>query len=104
MHDYPLALLVSLAVLEVSSFSVTNQLLLAAGVQFSSTFAWSYLLSVPIRRSAIVKGILGVPLGVLVGSVFPWFKEIRLTELRRKSTHTKQKHNTRTRCAAVPTN
>ena len=63
MHQYPLALLLSLAVLEVSSFSLTNQLLLAAGVQFSSTFAWAYLISVPIRRSAIVKAVLGVPLG-----------------------------------------
>ena len=85
MHDYPLALLVSLAALEVSSFSLTNQLLLAAGVQFSSTFAWAYLISTPIRRSAVVKAVLGVPLGVLVSLIFPWFKQIRITELRRKS-------------------
>ena len=85
MHEYPLHLLVALAVLEVSSFSLTNQLLQAAGVQFSSTFAWAYLISVPIRRSAIVKGMVGVPLGVVVGVMFPWFKEIRITELRRKS-------------------
>ena len=85
MHEYPLALLVSLAALELSSFSLTNQLLLAAGVQFSSTFAWAYLISTPIRRSAVVKAGLGVPLGVIVSLVFPWFKEIRITELRRKS-------------------
>ena len=85
MHNYPLPLLLSLAVLEISSFSIMNQLLLAAGVQFGNTFAWAYLLSVPIRRSAVVKGLIGVPLGVVVGVMFPWFKEIRITELRRKS-------------------
>lgn len=95
MHDYPLALLLSLAVLEVSSFSLTNQLLLAGGVQFSSTFAWSYLISVPIRRSAIVKGVVGVPLGMVVSLLLPWFKEIRLTELRRKSVQPHTVHDSR---------
>ena len=85
LQQYPLPLLLALATLELSSFSLTNQLLTAAGVVFSSTFAWAYLISVPIRRSAIVKAVIGVPLGVVVGVVFPWFKEIRITELRRKS-------------------
>ena len=85
MHQYPLHLLVALAACEFVSFSLTHQALLALGIRFSSAFAWSYLISIPIRKSAVPKLVLGLPLGVVVATIMPWFKEIRITELRRKS-------------------
>ena len=85
MADYPLHLILSLAVFEFLSFNLSHSLLLYAGVHFPSTFALAYLISVPIRKSALPKMVLGVPIGVVFATIFPWFKEIRITELRRKS-------------------
>ena len=91
MADYPLHLIASLAVFEVISFNVTHSLLLYSGVHFSSTLALAYLISVPVRKSAAPKVALGLPLGVVFATIFPWFKEIRITELRKKSVFTQQR-------------
>ena len=85
MSSYPLHLLVSLATFEMLSFTLTHSLLLYSGVHFPSTFALAYLISVPIRRSALPKIVLGVPIGVVFATLLPFLKEIRITELRKKS-------------------
>jgi len=56
----------------------------SAHLHFSLSFLLAYAFSIPIRRSGIPKLVLGVPLGIIIGNLLPWFKHVRISHLRQQ--------------------
>jgi len=96
ISNYPIELIASLAVLEVCSWQVTSEIINYAEWKFSLAFVVAYAISVPIRKSLVPKLVIGLPLGVGIATIFPFFKQIRISELLNNPIFQKLKRTTTT--------
>lgn len=81
ISHYPVELCLSLAACEMVSFFSTGTVLNIVGVSFSPLLVAAYFLSIPVRKSFIPKFLVGLPIGMGFGAVFPFLRQVRLSEL-----------------------
>jgi hypothetical protein len=80
---YPLETVVSLAVLEGLSFTLTKYGLLWQDVHFPILFAAAYVISIPLRRSVIPKLCVALPMAVVLRFLVPSLARVHISNLWR---------------------
>jgi GNAT superfamily N-acetyltransferase len=99
---YPIATFVSLACLEGISFYGTLQVLKAMQVELPHAFVVAYLLSMPLRRSAIVKVTMAVPMAWIISKIFPSLTRVHISSLWTEREWYKRRQAERAVAAAKP--
>ena len=78
----PVETIVSLAMMEGMSFTVTSSLLQAAGITFPTLFGIAFVVSMPLRRAALPKLSIAIPLSWVLARLAPPLTRVHLTRLK----------------------
>lgn len=78
---YPVESIISLAMLEGVSFTVTKSLMTAFDIHLPTLFLVAYVISTPIRRSMISKLVLAVPMGTVLSWLAPPLTKVHLSNI-----------------------